>query len=34
MKNRDIIGLIVGAVVSKLIERILGMKQDGPEHRN
>lgn len=29
MKNRDIIGLIIGALISKLIDRILGGKQDG-----
>lgn len=29
MKNRDIIGLIVGALVSKLIERIFRNKSDG-----
>lgn len=29
MKNRDLIGLIIGALVSKLIDRILGGKQDG-----
>ena len=29
MKNRGIIGLIIGALVSKLIDRILGGKQDG-----
>lgn len=34
MKNRDLIGLIVGALVSKLIDRIFGSKQDGHEHRN
>jgi hypothetical protein len=29
MKNRDIVGLIIGAVVSKIIERIFGNKSDG-----
>lgn len=29
MKDRDLIGLIIGALVSKLIDRILGGKQDG-----
>ena len=29
MKNRDLIGLIIGAIVSKLIDRILGEKPDG-----
>lgn len=34
MKSKDLIGLIVGALVSKLIDRIFGGKQDGHEHRN
>ena len=34
MKNKDLIGLIIGALVSKLIDRIFGEKQDGHEHRN
>lgn len=29
MKDRDLIGLIIGALVSKLIDRILGGKHDG-----
>lgn len=29
MKNRDIVGLIIGALVSKLIERIFRNKPDG-----
>jgi hypothetical protein len=29
MKNKDLIGLIIGALVSKLIDRIFGGKQDG-----
>ena len=32
--NRDLIGFIVGSLVSKLIERIFGSRQDGHEHRN
>lgn len=34
MKNRDIIGMVLGVLISKLIDKILGGKQDGPEHRN
>lgn len=34
MKNKDLIGLIIGALVSKLIDRIFGGKQNGHEHRN
>lgn len=29
MKNKDIIGLIIGTLVSKLLDRILGGNQDG-----
>lgn len=34
MKSKDMIGLIIGALVSKLIDRIFGGKQDEHEHRN
>lgn len=33
MKKNDIIGLIVGVIVSKLMDKILGGKRDGSEHR-
>lgn len=34
MKNKDIIGMVLGVLISKLIDKIFGGKQDGPEHRN
>lgn len=33
MKKNDIIGLIIGVIVSKLMDKILGGKRDGSEHR-
>lgn len=29
MNRKDLIGLVIGALVSKLIDRIFGGKQDG-----
>lgn len=29
MKNNDLIGIIIGALVSKLIDKILGGRKDG-----
>lgn len=33
MKKNDIIGLVIGVIVSKLMDKILGGKHDGSEHR-
>ena len=33
MKKNDIIGPIIGVIVSKLMDKILGGKRDGTEHR-
>jgi hypothetical protein len=33
MKKTDIIGLVIGVIVSKLMDKILGGKRDGSEHR-
>lgn len=33
MKKNDIIGLVIGVIVSKLMDKILGGKRDGSEHR-
>lgn len=33
MKKNDIIGLIIGVIVPKLIDKILGGNRDGSEHR-
>lgn len=31
--NREILGLLIGVIVQKLIERLIGGKKDGTEHR-
>jgi hypothetical protein len=30
--NKDIVGMVLGVLISKLIDKVLGGKHDGPEH--
>ena len=34
MRSKELLGAVVGVLISKLIEKILGGKRDGTEHRN
>jgi hypothetical protein len=31
--NREILGLVIGVIIQKLMERLIGGRKDGPEHR-